>query len=84
MSRTPKEIREALDAVRESDSPDPRHVRIVEEELHKLWKRIQASPNSYVMSDLEFAIFNRYRNRNEYRNSTAQRAVERHWANRRS
>lgn len=73
-----------MDAVRDSDSPDPRHVRVVEDELQKLWKRIQGSPNSYVMSDIEFAIFNRYRNREAFRNSTGQRAVERYWANRRT
>ena len=84
MSRTPKEIKDALDAVRDSDSPDQRHVRIVEDELQKLWKRIQGNPHSYVMSDIEFAIFNRYRNREAFRNSTGQRAVERYWANRRT
>jgi phosphate uptake regulator len=77
-------MREALDAVRDSDSPDSRHVRIVEDELKRVWRRISDKPNSYVMSDLEFAIFNHHRNRDEYRNSTAQKAVERYWANRRN
>jgi glutamine synthetase len=84
MSRTPREIREALEDVRESDVPSSKNVQIVEEELRKIWKKIQGSPNSYIMTELEFAIFNRYRNREEYKNALAQRAVERHWGSRRS
>jgi hypothetical protein len=79
MARSPEELQKAIDAVRDSDSPDQRHVRIVEEELVRIWRRIKDKPDSYVMSRLEFAIFNAYRQRPEYRNSTAQRAVERFW-----
>ena len=80
--RTQTEIRNALEIIRDAgEAADPTYRQIVDEELRSIWTRIQQRPNSYLMSDLEFAIFNR--GRDQYRNATAQRAVERYWANRR-
>jgi hypothetical protein len=83
MAPSEKDIREALDAVRDSESPPSKYVQFLETELQKIWRRICSKPESYVMSDVEFAVFNHHRNRNEFRNTTAQTAVDRYWRNRR-
>ena len=60
---------------------DPQSRQILETYLNRVWARIQAEPNTYVMTALEFAVFNRYRARPRYQNSTAQKAVQRYWNN---
>lgn len=82
MAPSEKEIREALDTVRDSEAPPLKYVQFLEGEMQKIWRRVLAKPDGYVMSDLEFAVFNHHRNRSEYQNSIAQKAVDRYWRNR--
>jgi hypothetical protein len=53
-------------------------------EVTRIWRNIQAEPGSYVMSNLEFAVFNCYRNNPDYHNTTGQQAVQRYWNHRRA
>lgn len=48
--------------------------------MNTIWAAITAAPDTYTMDNLEFKVFNRYRNSDSrYANSTAQRAVLRYW-----
>lgn len=85
MSRTNQHtIRQALQIAQNShnDNIDRRVIEILEAALAQIWRKIQAQPNSYVMTDLEFGIFNRYRGRREFQNETARKAVSRYWNSR--
>lgn len=75
-------LRGALDIAQRNESGDldPRIARILEAELAKIWREIQAHPNSYTMTQLQFAVFNRYRARPEFQNEIARKAVERYWS----
>jgi hypothetical protein len=74
------DINQALDRARNSDDVDPDTSALLEAAIVKLWNKIQAEPNSYVLSRDEFALFNYFRQR--FRESAvAQRAVERFWNN---
>lgn len=72
-------VRRALAAAQNNEEVDRSVEQILESTLAGIWSRIQAAPDSYVMTTLEFAIFNRYRSRAIFQNSTARRAVERYW-----
>ena len=55
---------------------------VLAEEATRIWRRIQAKPNDYVMNGREFPIFNYIRTTTtEYNNPTAQQAVQRYWNN---
>ena len=59
---------------------DPQTTAILETAITELWNRLQAEPNTYVLSRDEFALFNYFLER--YRGSTiAQQAVARFWNN---
>jgi hypothetical protein len=74
------DISGALDRARNSDHVDPQTSAVLETAIGKLWTKIQAEPNSYIMSRDEFALFNYFRLR--FRESpVAQTAVERFWNN---
>jgi hypothetical protein len=76
------DVRRALDRARNSDDGrvDPQISTILETAIGELWRKIQAQPDSYVLSRDEFALFNYFRER--FRGSPiAQRAVERFWNN---
>ncbi|EXJ85395.1 hypothetical protein A1O1_05759 [Capronia coronata CBS 617.96] len=85
MSRTVEmTVRQALHIAQNSPTGriDPQVLRILERALSQIWRNIQAQPNTYVMNDLEFAVFNHYRARSEYQNETARKAVSRYWNSR--
>lgn len=84
MSRTVEvTLRQALHIAQNSQNGqiDPQILQILERALARIWSNIQAQPNTYVMSALEFAVFNRYRARSELQNETARKAVSRYWNN---
>lgn len=59
---------------------DAQTTAVLEAAIAELWRRIQAEPDSYVLSPDEFALFNYFLER--YRGSSvAQRAVARFWNN---
>lgn len=85
MSRTIEAtVRQALQVAQNSETGqiDPRIVQILESYLTQVWRRIQDKPDSYVMTELEFAVFNYFRARSELQNETARKAVSRYWNNR--
>lgn len=85
MSRTIEvTVRQALQIAQNSSSGqiDQQFVQILENYLRQTWARIRASPETYVMSELEFAVFNHFRARAEFQNETARKAVSRYWDNR--
>jgi len=75
-------VRRALEEARNSDDGhiNPHTSAILESAIRELWHKIQAQPDSYILSRDEFALFNYFRDR--FRGSPiAQRAVERFWNN---
>lgn len=78
-------VRKALTTAQQSEDGriDARTQETLENALVTIWRSIQAAPTTYVMSELEFAVFNRYRARSQFQNGTAQEAVSRYWSNRR-
>ena len=84
MARTPT-VEQALRMVQDNPNGTNNSTAkaVLQKELARIWQNIQAQPNSYVMDNLEFAVFNCYRNTPDYNNHTGQRAVQRYWDNRR-
>ena len=74
-------LRQAINIAHNSQTErlDPQVARILEEALQRIWRSIQDQPNSYVMTELEFSVFNRYRSRPEFQNEVARKAVSRYW-----
>ncbi|KIW72949.1 hypothetical protein PV04_01107 [Phialophora macrospora] len=74
-------VRQALHIVQNSSSGqiDERILQVLEDFLRETWARIQAQPDTYVMTDLEFPVFNHFRARAEFQNETARKAVSRYW-----
>ncbi|PGH17024.1 hypothetical protein AJ79_01408 [Helicocarpus griseus UAMH5409] len=73
------ETMSALEQARntEGDQIDPRIASILENAINEIWRRVQAQPETYILTHDEFSLFNYYRHR--YPNPIAQRAVERYW-----
>lgn len=76
-----QDLRTALTLAQESESGDvdPAIDRLLQHELARIWAKIQAQPDQYTMDQLEFAIFNRYRQHQQFQNETARKAVARYW-----
>lgn len=74
-------LKQALHIAQNSQSEeiDPRVLAVLEAGLKRIWRDVLARPNTYVMTKLEFGVFNRYRARPEYQNETARKAVSRYW-----
>jgi hypothetical protein len=74
-------IQKALDTVRNSEGGvDPSIVNFLDQSIRELWARLEAAPDSYLMSREEFALFTYYRQR--YSNTrVAESAVRRFWDN---
>ncbi|MCJ1308381.1 hypothetical protein MMC25_002034 [Agyrium rufum] len=72
----------ALQRVRDSgsDEVDPAATLVLEKAVNDIWKKVQAKPNSYIMSKEEFAVFNYYQSKFEG-SEVAQRAISRFWTN---
>lgn len=82
MSRSSKnDVRAAVDRAHrsESDTLDAETEGTLRRELESVWAKILRQPNSYIMDQLEFAVFNRYRSEARFQNETARRAIERYW-----
>ncbi|KAK8085270.1 hypothetical protein PG997_006541 [Apiospora hydei] len=76
------EVAQALEIARESPdgAKDPVVSSILENALVQIWNKVQAQPDSYVMSRDEFAVFNFF----QYRftgNKVAIAARKRYWDN---
>ena len=73
-------VQRALDLVRDSepDSIPPTAMQTLEAAVGIIWQRIQATPDSYVMNNQEFAVFNFFQTRFTG-NEVARRAIGRYW-----
>jgi hypothetical protein len=76
------EVAQALEVARDSPegAEDPTVSNILEKTLAQIWGRVQAQPDTYVMSRNEFAVFNFF----QYRfkgNKLAMAATKRYWDN---
>ncbi|KAJ5761887.1 uncharacterized protein N7511_005269 [Penicillium nucicola] len=76
LSRSWVEIRRALEQARDLNA-DPAAKVLLDAVVEELWARIQAQPDTYLLSPDEFALFNYYRL--SYSGPVAQRAVARFW-----
>jgi hypothetical protein len=74
-------IQKALDIARNSEGDiDPAVSAYLEQQLADIWARIEAEPDSYILSKDEFAVLNFYRHRS-MNPALAQSAVRRFWDN---
>ncbi len=73
---------QALDIARESyeGSIEPTVVVILNAALKRIWAKVEAQPDSYIMTGDEFAIFNYFQARFDG-NEVARQARRRFWAN---
>ena len=72
-------IQRALNIARNSESVvDPTASSYLERSLRDLWGRLEAAPDTYVLTKDEFALFNYFRHRFTASN-VAQSAVQRFW-----
>lgn len=82
MSRTSRsDVRAAVDKAHQSETErlDPDTEQTLQQELERVWGKIQTKPNSYTMDKLEFCVFNRYRSERRFQNETARQAIARYW-----
>ncbi|KAK8069125.1 hypothetical protein PG994_005741 [Apiospora phragmitis] len=82
VSSADNEVAQALEIARESPdgAKDPVVSSILENALVQIWSKVQAQPDTYVMSRDEFAVFNFF----QYRfagNKVAIAARKRYWDN---
>lgn len=75
-------VAQALEIARESPdgSSDPTISKILEAALAQIWAKVQAQPDSYVMTRDEFAVFNFFQHRFAG-DKTAVKARKRYWDN---
>lgn len=73
-------VAQALEIARESPdgASDPTVSKILEMALSQIWGKVQAQPDSYVMSRDEFAVFNFFQHRFNGDNK-AVKARKRYW-----
>ncbi|KAF4125804.1 hypothetical protein GMORB2_1050 [Geosmithia morbida] len=78
-------ILQALDIARDcpDGSRDPTVSKILEGAIGHIWAKVEADPNSYVMTRDEFAVFN-YFQRRFTGNDVARLARARYWDNTRA
>ncbi|KAF4972365.1 hypothetical protein FZEAL_9614 [Fusarium zealandicum] len=78
-------VAQALEIARESPdgSSDPTISKILEAALSQIWSKVQAQPDSYVMTRDEFAVFNFFQHRFTG-DKTAVNARKRYWDNTRA
>ena len=76
-------MRRALEIDRDTEDEIPPHISaILERAVTALWRRIQTEPDTYLMNDDEFAVFNYFQDRFQG-NDVARRATQRYWNGRR-
>ncbi|MCJ1361676.1 hypothetical protein MMC16_000776 [Acarospora aff. strigata] len=75
-------VKRALEIARngEDRALDPAVSVVLERAISEIWQRIQAHPDTYVLSKDEFAVFNYFRGRFQH-SDVARRAVGRFWDN---
>lgn len=73
-------VKRALEIARngEDRALDPAVSAVLERAIAEIWQRIQAQPDTYVLSKEEFSVFNYFRSRFQHL-EVARRAVGRFW-----
>lgn len=73
-------VADALEIARDSPegAEDPAVVSILESAITEIWGKVEAAPDTYVMTRDEFAIFNYFQGRFEG-NPIAISAIKRYW-----
>jgi hypothetical protein len=76
-------ISTALEKAREAspDEPEPDVVAFLTAALDEIWRKIRLQPDSYILSNTEYSLFNFYLQRYREDPLTAP-AISRHWNNR--
>lgn len=78
-SETPASTWNAIDIARNAEGELDPHVRnYLEEALSNIWNRVQAEPDTYLLSKGEFAIFNFFIQRFDG-SDVAEKVVARYW-----
>lgn len=73
-------VQRALETADSTEVVSPPVEAVLLSAMNTIWIAITAAPETYTMDNLEFKVFNRYRNSDpRYENPTAQRAVQRYW-----
>lgn len=73
------DVQRALDIARNTEGDlDPKISDYLENNLSQLWGRIQASPDNYVLTKDEFAVFNFFISR-FHGSEMAEKAIARFW-----
>lgn len=82
MVGTPLTVTKALEIAKENHNGQvpPNVSAMLERKIGDIWRKIQAQPNTYVMSREEFSVFTYYRARYD-KDRVAQDAVARFWSN---
>lgn len=71
-------IQQALNIARNAeDGLEPSVASFLEEVMSQIWDNTSTNSDTYVLSALEFAVFNFYRQ--QYHGQVAEEAVERYW-----
>ena len=73
-------LRQALEIVRNSEDTevDQSVLAFLERAFAEIWRRLQAQPDSYLLSRDEFACFNFFQDRHRG-SELAQKAIQRYW-----
>lgn len=74
-------VAQALEIARDyhpDDTRDPQIVQILEDAISQIWGKIQAQPQSYILTREEFAVFNYFQHRFEGEEIAAT-ARSRYW-----
>ncbi len=73
-------VRQAIDSAQGSSNGNlsDEDSRILEAALAEIWRCIQARPDTYICTQLEFRVFNYYQERFK-NNSVAAKAKKRYW-----
>ena len=79
------QVAQALEIARESadGAANPTVSKILEHAITHIWGKVQAAPDSYVMTRDEFSVFNYFQGR-FYGNQDAVDARKRYWDNMRA
>jgi hypothetical protein len=80
MSYNPTRVTQAITKAQDLQTLSAEETRILNQAFTVIWNRIRTQHN-YVMTELEFKVFNYFQSRWEG-SSLAQQAVARHWTSR--
>ncbi|KAK0615884.1 hypothetical protein B0T17DRAFT_619482 [Bombardia bombarda] len=80
LSPSVDEVAQALGIARESPegAQEPTVCKILEVAISRIWAKVEAKPDAYVMTRDEFAVFNYFQNRFDG-NEVARKARARFW-----